>query len=196
MFVIERLKKLIKPPRYPVSVLPEAIPIEIRKTDYLSSLEKVDLENIQQFLEFASRLDTKIAVLAVGSSTQRHVVQIHDLDMRILCTPLPNTEERRVVVENLRVAIREFLKTKSVTFKEDDATTEPRMVPGIVGDKHQLVSFVDYYNNDPSFEVEPINGLPLHIFISGVDRFNLSRHLGKEKANNTRAIVLLNTSLK
>lgn len=170
----------------------------LKSANYLNSLTKEDRTNVEEVLGIVRRVrrgfeNTRIAVLAVGSSSKAEnegsFAGVRDIDLRITTSTESNSEERKHTVATLRNAIREHLQKYGLSFKEMDFSVAKRPV---LDAQNVLSSFLDYYNNDPSFLVVPSNGLPLHIFISGLDNFSLDVQLNAEQQAKTSAIILLN----
>lgn len=144
--------------------------------------------------------DVQIAVTVVGSSTRSEEKRHHpvrDIDLRILNSADPNSDLRLSTVGTIREAVRGYLEESQVTFDENEVTMEERMVSGFGFDPdtgkriEELMPYVDWYNNDPSFTTNSDTGIPLHISISGIDNFSLPKYLQKEQEMKTDIVLLL-----
>jgi len=165
---------------------------------YLENLTEQDRENVQRFLTLAEELDEdlpffRIAVTAVGSTTfpeEKRLQPPEDIDLRILNSAPENSLERETAILELQGSMRKQLMEQKLGFTEDHSTGFKRIVEGYSGGKKELLPFVDYYNNDPSFTVQFPEGLPFHISLSGVDNYNLDSYLKKERKDNGHFALL------
>ncbi len=173
---------------------------ELSRETYLASLSEHDRAHVADFLTYASELrallnEVGLAVTVVGSSTrpesERHH-PIEDIDLRILNSAPPGSEQRQQVVESIKNSIRAHLQTMGMKFEEDNVTVSSIMVRSTSGSgQRELEPFLDWYNDDPSFVVKYPEGLPLHISISGLYNLDLDRYLRKEREHNGRFALLL-----
>lgn len=169
---------------------------EISATDYMASLAVEDRQRIVDFLSVTSifkttlNAETRIGILAVGSSLRPEALRYHpvrDLDLRILNSAPSDSEERKQVIVKLQEGIRCHLLAAGTPFEEKDHTLEVRTVKS----NHGLVDWQDWYNNDPSFEVTAKNGHPLHLSISGVGNYDLDTYVRKNRESKGYFSVLL-----
>lgn len=168
---------------------------ELTTSAYLETLNEQDRAHVQDFLSYAEVLHQSLngvdlAVTAAGSSVrseaQRHQ-PMGDIDLRVLNSAPVNSELRQNTVDFIRDSIRGYLQSTGVKFEEDKATEETNWVKESRGD---MVPFLDWYNNDPSFTVNYPEGHPLHFSISGVDNFDLQKYLRIEREHNGYFVVL------
>lgn len=197
--MIDRLRARIRKPEETSFTASEKVRWnDAKRTEaYLATLDGATRQSVEQFAEFATRLqeqmgDTKIAVLVVGSSTRpeskRHH-EVEDIDLRVL-----NSEvgERENAVNSIQNAVRDYLHYFNIPFEEEDCTIEGRIVDSVLEDgHHEPIEFVDWYNTDPSFLTHPSSGLPLHISISGIDNIPSDQYLSAESDHKTSAVLLV-----
>ena len=164
------------------------------KEEYLLQLGITNRQNVERFIRSIAGLASempagvRLGVLAVGSTTE--TVRRHDpedIDLRVLNSTKPSTRDRYLAVEQISDGVRRNLNNAGADFTEFTSTSSKAMVKSTTGEE---VSFVEYNNDDPSFEVMQQESLPLHISISGQDRLDLDSHLEKERRHHTNAVVL------
>jgi hypothetical protein len=168
---------------------------EMKMEKYLSTLAPVDRAQVEELLTFTQKLqedvgDISIAVEAFGSTTRPPEKRHHppkDIDIRILNSAPTNTLEREEAVQLISEAVLIFLTENKKDFTPSSHSWDRTFAKSTDG---QLVEFIDYSNNDPSFEIKTPDGLPLHICISGIDRLPLKKHLRLEGVHKTGAVVL------
>lgn len=167
---------------------------ELNPIIYLESLSPEDNNHVRDFLGFIYNNfyywgSGEVAVIAVGSTVRPEAQRHHspeDIDLRILNTISPPKTKQRGV-DYIKDTIRFYLQTKKIEFEEHKSTVENRMVPN---SRNELVSYVDWYNTDPSFVAKYPSGLPLHISIAGVESWDIETYLRKERENNAHFTVL------
>lgn len=173
---------------------------ELTYDEYLASLSEVDKAKVIGFIDYTKTLGQSLgvglAITAVGSTLRQAAERHHmpeDIDLRVLNTASPESQERTVAIERIKDAVRDYFRGKHIPIDEQNCTVSTRMVWGSSGDKKELLPFVDWYNNDPSFIAKYPEGLPLQISISGVDNYDMSTYLRKEREHNTRFALLHQT---
>lgn len=168
---------------------------EQRAEAYLATLDKATRVNVTRFVDFARELqprmgETRIAVIAVGSSTrpEERNHPVHDIDLRILNSAEPVSEARLATIRTIGDAVRDYLQSAQIPSVESRRTANESMVPA---DSWLGKSFEDFYNRDPSFTTKLGDGLPLHISLSGADNFALDQYLQIEKDRGTSTVLLV-----
>jgi len=175
---------------------------ELTTFEYLASLSEVDKVKVIGFVDYIKTLGRPLgvglAITAVGSTVRQEAERHHvpeDIDLRVLNTASPGSQERTVAIERIKDAVRDYFREKNIPIDEQYCTVSTRMVCSSSGDKEELLPYVDWYNNDPSFIAKFPEGLPLQISISGVDNYDMSTYLRKERENNARFALLHQTKI-
>lgn len=171
---------------------------ELTAERYCQTLSEQDRIHVVGFVDFVRTLSdalpgVRVAVIAVGSTVRPESKRYHlpkDIDLRVLNSSPAESRQRSEIVSALQNEVRRHLQNSRVPFKEEKSTVEQRMVPGVSFDpetgkrREELVPFLDWYNNDPSFTINYPEGHPLHISISGVNNPDLGTYLEGEREHS------------
>jgi len=184
----ETFRQVVKGPKSEHELFPEA---------WFSSLNETDRVHVTDFVNYIKTYYPATtlfptAITAVGSSVRSEAARHHppkDIDIRILSDTPPLSEERREEIVQLRNTIRGYLEENHIPFEEIDFTVKRRMVR-IDAPKEEYAEYIDYNNNDTSFEVAHEDGLPLHISIAGETSFNMEKYLRTEREHNASFVLL------
>lgn len=174
---------------------------ELTYDEYLASLSEVDKAKVIGFIDYTKKISQSLgvglAITAVGSTVRQEAERHHapeDIDLRVLNTASPESQERTAAIEKIKDAVRDYFRGKHIPIDENNCTVSTRMVWGSSdGKKKELLPFLDWYNNDPSFIAKYPEGLPLQVSISGVDNYDMSTYLRKEREHNARFALLHQT---
>lgn len=173
---------------------------ELPHDEYLASLSEIDKAKVISFIDYTKTLGQSLgvglAITAVGSTVKQEAERHHipeDIDLRVLNTASPESQERTVAIERIKDVVRDYFRGKYIPIDEENCTVCTRMVWGSSGGKEELLPFADWYNNDPSFIAKYPEGLPLQISISGVNNYDMRTYLRKEREHNARFALLYQT---
>lgn len=183
---------------------------ELPRDTYLSSLDVIDSEHVEDFVSFANILSDsitipgiKFGVIAVGS-TVRPLSERHrpprNINLRLLMSsprdediqnyvPDPTDDDKFLglqgkVIRQVRDLVIDNYHTLGISLRYDRKTKETYLVLGNNFDENGI-HFIqqEAYENSPSFTLQYESGLPLQIIVSGVGSYPLRQHLALERAS-------------
>jgi hypothetical protein len=167
---------------------------EVLRDAYLETLSEQDRENIKAFTAALASpdidfRDERVAVLAFGSSVRPPKLRSHpveDIDLRVISSALPDSKLQTDLIQIAIEATKQFAEQNSWEYTyRPDVTLSHRLV------QKPDIYFLDYDNNDPSFEMKPKNGgLPLHVSITGPGIDRLDSHILQERQQKQHFSIL------
>lgn len=181
---------------------------EVSPEAFYAGLSEADRVAVQDFVGFVRTVNEPVqrdyalggsategnqfAVMAFGSSVAPKLgTDPRDIDLKIL-HPGRTVQERARAVELIRQKIREHLRAEGVKFEEADYTYS--YTGSVTHDRYRGTTYEGGYgkrNEDPSFQILPDVGKPIHISISGDDRIPTSEHIAVERRGGDRPFSLL-----